>query len=136
MIEKVHEHIIGELRQNARTDTVFVLTAILLNLVMLATNATLAATSKQSAVATAIMVILIVLVIVINVISIIGLIKGKIARHRLLDGLIRMYKDKGVDNYYDASLLGSYDTRYTLFIIAIISLGSISVLIPILARVF
>jgi pheromone shutdown protein TraB len=136
MIEKVHEHIIGELRQNARTDTVFVLTAILLNLVMLATNATLAATSKESAIATVIMAILIALVLVINVISITGLVKGKIARHRPLDGLIRMYKDKGVDNYYDASLLGAYDTRYTLFIIAIISLGSISVLIPILTRIF
>jgi hypothetical protein len=136
MIEKVHEHIIGELRQNARTDTVFVLTAILLNLVMLATNATLAATSKQSTIATVIMAILIVLVLVINVISIIGLTKGKVARHRLLDGLIRMYKDKNVDSYYDASLLGAYDTRYTLFIIVIIALGSISVLIPILTRIF
>jgi hypothetical protein len=136
MIEKVHEHIVGELQQNARTDTVFVLTAILLNLIMLATNVTLAAASKQSAIATAIMAILIILVVVINAISIAGLIKGKIARHRLLGGLIRMYKDQGVDSYYDASLLSAYDTRYTLFIIAIVSLGIISVLIPILTRVF
>jgi hypothetical protein len=136
MIEKVHDHIVGELRQNARTDTVFVLTAILLNLVLLATNSTLAATSKDSSVATAVMAILIVLGIVINAISVLGLVKGKMARHRLLEGLIRMYKDKGVDSYYDVGLLKAYDTRYTLFIVAIISLGSISVLIPILTRVF
>ena len=136
MIEKVHDHIVGELRQNARTDTVFVLTAILLNLVLLATNSTLAATSKDSSVATAVMAILIVLGIVINAISVVGLVNGKMARHRLLEGLIRMYKDKGVDSYYDVGLLAAYDTRYTLFIVAIISLGSISVLIPILTRVF
>ncbi len=29
MIERVHEHIISELQQNARTDTIFVLKAIL-----------------------------------------------------------------------------------------------------------
>jgi len=36
MIQRVHEHIIEELRTNTRTDTIFVLTAILLNLVTLA----------------------------------------------------------------------------------------------------
>jgi hypothetical protein len=136
MIEMVHEHIIAELRQNARTDTVFVLTAILLNLVMLATNATIAATSKQSAIGTIIMIVLIVLVIVINLISVIGLLKGKVARHKLLEGLVRMYKDNGVDTYYDQSLLMSYDVRYTLFVIAVLSLGTIAILIPILTRVF
>ena len=30
MIERVHEHIITELQQNTRTDTIFILTAILL----------------------------------------------------------------------------------------------------------
>ncbi len=32
MIERVHEHIITEPQQNTRTDTIFFLTAILLNL--------------------------------------------------------------------------------------------------------
>ncbi|MBA7702845.1 hypothetical protein ES703_111620 [subsurface metagenome] len=31
MIERVHEHIIGELGTNTRTDTIFVITAIILN---------------------------------------------------------------------------------------------------------
>ena len=38
MIERVHEHLIGELRQNTRTDTIFIITAILLNLAILGTN--------------------------------------------------------------------------------------------------
>jgi len=33
MIERVHEHIITELQQNTRTDTIFIIMAILLNLV-------------------------------------------------------------------------------------------------------
>ena len=136
MVEKVHEHIVGELRQNSRTDTVFVLTAILLNLVMLATNATIAATSKESAIATIVMLILIALVVVINVIAIVGLLKGKSARRKLLDGLVLMYKDNNVDKYYDSSLLKGYDARYTLLIIAIASIGAISIIVPIVTRVF
>jgi len=38
MIERVHEHIITELQQNARTDTIFILTAIFLNLTALGVN--------------------------------------------------------------------------------------------------
>ena len=38
MIERVHEHLITELQQNTRTDTIFILTAILLNLVTLGIN--------------------------------------------------------------------------------------------------
>lgn len=38
MIERVHEHIITELQQNTRTDTIFILTAILLNLIALGVN--------------------------------------------------------------------------------------------------
>ncbi len=136
MVEKVHEHIVGELRQNARTDTVFVLTAILLNLVMLATNATIAATSKESAIATVVMIILMVLVVVINVVAVIGLLKGKAARHKLLNGIVQMYRDNNVEKYYDVSLLEGYDTRYTLLIIAIGSLGVISILVPFVTRAF
>ena len=38
MIERVHEHLIGELKQNTRTDTIFIVVAILLNISILGTN--------------------------------------------------------------------------------------------------
>ncbi len=38
MLREVHEHVVGELQQNARTDTVFVVTAVLFNLVVLGIN--------------------------------------------------------------------------------------------------
>ena len=43
MIERVHEHIMDELRTNTRTDTIFVLTAIALNLLTLGVNSAIAA---------------------------------------------------------------------------------------------
>lgn len=38
MIERVHEHLIGELKQNTRTDTIFIIVAIILNVAVLGTN--------------------------------------------------------------------------------------------------
>jgi hypothetical protein len=35
MIQRVHGHVIAELQQNTRTDTIFILTAILLDLLSL-----------------------------------------------------------------------------------------------------
>lgn len=42
IIEQVHNHIISELQQNARTDKVFILTAIFLNLISLGINSAIA----------------------------------------------------------------------------------------------
>ena len=36
MIDRVHQHFVSELRQGTRTDTIFVVIAVLLNLLMLA----------------------------------------------------------------------------------------------------
>jgi len=39
MLEQLHEHVVAELQQSSRTDTVFVVTAVVFNLVVLAINA-------------------------------------------------------------------------------------------------
>ncbi|MBA7555982.1 hypothetical protein ES705_48676 [subsurface metagenome] len=64
MIERVHEHILEELKTNTRTDTIFIITAIILNIVAASINATIAEGSDLSD--TLIFVIFIVLVLVIN----------------------------------------------------------------------
>ena len=130
MIERVHEHIITELQQNTRTDTIFIITAILLNLVILATNSIMAAGEEQSATTTIVMVLFVCLLIVVNVVVIFGLLKGKQARLKLINGLLKMYKDQGVEGYYDASLLSSYNTRYNLFILAVVFLGMVAIVVP------
>ena len=94
MIERVHEHIITELQQNTRTDTIFIVTAILLNLVILATNSIIA--SEDGSVTTTIVMSLFVgLLVVVNLVVIFGLLKGKQTRAKLVNGLLKlkMYKD-------------------------------------------
>ena len=134
MIERVHEHIITELQQNTRTDTIFIITAILLNLVILATNSIMAAGEEQIVTTTIVMVLFVCLLIVVNLVVIFGLLKGRQTRVKLINGLLKMYKDQGVEGYYDASLLSNYNTRYNLFILVVVFLGVIAIVVPFVIR--
>jgi hypothetical protein len=132
MIERVHQHIIEELQQNTRTDTIFIITSIFLNLLTLAVNSGIA--QGKSASRTIVMLIFVSLTIVVNFVVIIGILKGKQTRSKLLSGLIKMYKDQGVDGYYDSSLLTNYNTRYNLFILVVVFLGLIAIVVPFITK--
>ncbi len=133
MIERVHEHIIGELNSNTRTDIIFVLTAIILNLLTLAINSGVAA-GGDSGTTTVVMFTFVFLLIVVNLVVEMGLIRGKQTRTKLLNGLLKMYKDQGVEGYYDPSLLSAYQTRYNLFMLAVLATGLVAIIIPFVIR--
>ncbi len=133
MIERVHEHIITELQQNSRTDTIFVLTAIILNLLTLGINsAVVAASNNRDATMWTVFFTFIALLIVVNFVVEVGLLKGRQTRIKLINGLLKMYKDQGVDGYYDASLLSNYTTRYNLFMLVVIFTGLIAMVVPLI----
>ena len=130
MIERVHEHIITELQQNTRTDTIFILTAIILNLLALGVNSGVAGGRDTDATTWIVFFTFLCLVIVINFVVVIGLLRGKETRIKLINGLLKMYKDQGVEGYYDASLLSNYSTRYNLFLLVVIFTGIIAIVVP------
>ena len=133
MIERVHEHITGELETNARTDTIFVLTAIFLNLITLGINSGIAA-SNGGGTQTIVMFTFVLLIIIVNFVAEVGLIRGRQMRRKLLNGLLKMYKDQGVEGYYDSSLLSDYSLRYNLFMLAVLFTGLIAIVIPFILR--
>ena len=132
MIERVHEHIITELQQNSRADTIFILTAILLNLITLGVNSAVASNQNKDATTWVVFFTFMCLLIVVNFVVEIGLIKGKQSRIKLINGLLKMYQDQGVAGYYDVSLLGNYSTRYNLFLLAVIFTGLIAMIVPLI----
>lgn len=134
MIEHIHEHIVEELRSNARTDTVFILASITLNLIALAVNSSVAG-DHESAARIPVFVLFVALVLVINAVVILGLRRGRMMRRSLLNGLVKMYDDHGVSGYYDTSILKSYDSRYTLFTLVVVFTGMIAVAIPVVLLV-
>jgi hypothetical protein len=131
MIERVHEHIISELGTNSRADTIFILTGIILNLIVLAINSALASGSPDTS-TIIVMFALVALLIVVNLIVEFGLIRGRQTRVKLLNGLIKMYKDQNVAEYYDQSLLSDYRTRYNLFMFGVLFIGIVALIIPII----
>ena len=133
MIERVHEHIINELGTNTRTDTIFVLTAIILNLITLGINSGVAS-SNENGTQTIVMFTFVAMIIVVNFVAEIGLIRGRQMRRKLLNGLLKMYKDQGVEGYYDSSLLADYTLRYNLFMLAVLFTGLIAIIIPFVLR--
>ena len=139
MIERVHEHIITELQTNTRTDIIFIITAIILNLITLGINSGIAAGARGGnngggGTLNILMFTFIALLIVVNLVAEIGLIKGRQTRVKLLNGLLKMYKDQGVEGYYDLTLLGDYKTRYNLFMFAVLFTGLIALIIPFIIR--
>lgn len=134
MIEHVHKHITTELQQNTKTDTIFILSAILLNLVALGVNSAIVNDSRTNNSLLIVMYLFVFLIILVNTVVIIGILKGKQTRQKLVDGLLKMYKDQGVDKYYDESLLSNYSTRYNLFIMVVVSTGIIAMVVPFVVR--
>jgi len=134
MIQHVHKHIISELQQNTKNDIIFILAAIVLNLIILAVNAGFANKSRTDQTYFIIMFLFVALLVLLNLVVIFGLMKGKQTRTKLLNGLIKMYQDQNVDKYYDSSLLGNYNTRYNLFMMVVVLTGLISISVPFIMR--
>ncbi len=129
MLERLHNHIQSELHVNTRTDTIFVLAAIVFNFVMLGIGSTLAA-SDPDLEGIVVIVIAIGGTLLVNGIAILALQFGRSTRDTLLRGLIKMYEDAGVSQYYDATLLTNYGQRYTLFSAIVGILGLMAIVIP------
>jgi hypothetical protein len=134
MIEHVHNHITSELQQNTRTDIIFIIAAIFLNLITLAINSSIVEDSRTDGTMLLVMFIFVGLLVLVNIVVIFGLLKGKQTRVKLLSGLISMYRDQKVDKYYDETLLGNYSVRYNLFIMVVVCTGIIAVVVPFVMR--
>lgn len=136
MLKKLHDQITTELSQSSRTDTIFVVTAIIFNLVVLGINSALpvVAADENTLQSNLIFIVFILVTLLINAVSLTALLIGRRTRNKLLEGIIKMYKDNQVDQYYPEELLNAYGTRYLLFAGVIVLLGITAILVPIIIR--
>ena len=137
MLNQVHDHIVSELNQSSRTDTIFVVTAIVFNLIVLGINSGVAdAASGRSgdAVDDIVLIVFIIMTLMMNAIAISALNLGKRTRQMLLDGLVSMYRDNEVEKYYDPALMSNYNARYLLFSGVIGTLALTAIAVPLIIR--
>ena len=130
MIEHVHNHITKEMEQNTKTDIIFILTSIVLNMITLAVNSGLVEKSRTESSSLIVMFVFVTLIVLVNIVVIIGLIKGRQTRKKLINGLLSMYRDQNVAKYYDETLLSNYNVRYNLFILVVVCTGVIATIVP------
>ena len=145
MLGQVHDHIVRELGESSRTDTIFVLTAIVFNLIILAVNSGMstAAIAEESAAARdpistatydVLLAVFILMTVLLNTVAVTALVLGRRNRRTLLGGLVAMYRDNDVDRYYDPSLMSNYGVRYLLFGGVIATLGLTAIVVPLVIR--
>jgi hypothetical protein len=135
MLNELHDHIIEELKLNTRTDTIFLITALVLNGIFLGANSGLASALSFGDTGIApllIFIITMMLSILINGIAIIGLLTGRATRRMLVQGLMKMYEDAEVSQYYHESLLTNYMRRYVMFISVLGLMAIATMLIPLI----
>ena len=137
MLNQVHEHIVRELGESSRTDTIFVLTAIVFNLIVLAVNSGVSTEAKledADASYDIILAVFIAMTVLLNVVALVALIMGRRTRRTLLAGLVAMYRDNEVAKYYDPSLISNYGVRYVLFATVIGLLAVTAIVVPLIIR--
>jgi hypothetical protein len=137
MLHEIHDHINQEIRINTRTDTIFVITGILFNFIMLAVSSGLAGAaaselgaSRAGTTSAIVLAINFTISILVNGIAITGLLTGRATRKMLSQGLLKIYEDAEVNQYYHPALVTNYMRRYTMFVAIIGILGFASILIP------
>ena len=137
MLEKIHDHLVHELGQSTRTDTIFVVSAIVFNLVILGVNTGMASGGRpgyRDPADDLILGIFIVVTLAINALALTAILLGRRTRSQLLQGLIDMYDDTEVAKYYNPDLLANYGTRYLLFAAVIALLGTTAIVVPLITR--
>ena len=145
MLGQVHDHIVRELGESSRTDTIFVLTAIVFNLIVLAINSGIssAAIAEETSAASdpittatydVLLTVFIIMTVVLNIVAVAAIVLGRRNRRTLLAGLVAMYRDNDVDRYYDPSLMSNYGVRYLLFTGVIATLAVTAIIVPLVIR--
>ncbi len=137
MLQQVHNHIVSELGHSSRTDTIFVVTAVVFNLIVLGINSGVSGAATEEGASTTndlILAVFIAMTLLLNIIAVAALVLGRRTRRLLLHGLVAMYRDHEVDKYYDPSLLSDYGVRYVLFAAVIVTLAITAIIVPLIIR--
>lgn len=67
-----------------------------------------------------------------NQVVVSGLRKGSEIKTKLLNGLVKMYQDEKVADYYDLSLLDAYRSRFRQYLVGVLATGIASFVVPII----
>jgi hypothetical protein len=79
---------------------------------------------------TIIMFVMVLAIVAIGWSGVTMLMNNRKQRAKLNEGLAKLYKDEGFDQYSDGAIYTSYETRYTLFTVILGVTAAIGVIVP------
>lgn len=132
LLPLVHHQIIAELQHGGKIDSIVCVTAVCFNLIILAVNSAVCGSvnANKNVYNLFIPVFFLVITFSINAAIFDALRSSSDTKKKLLQGLVRMYQDTGVDKYYDSSVIKNYERRYKMFESIIMSFGFMAVGVP------
>jgi hypothetical protein len=151
MKEAILKQMSKELKLATRIDLVTVIVAVAVTLTLFPVAAIFAAstvgsitgsitggisglgrTSTFNATPTIIMFVCLLTILAINWCAARMLMSNKKQRAKVNEAMTKLYKDEGVDQYYDGSIFKSYETRYNLFAVIVAAVGALSIIVPLI----
>jgi hypothetical protein len=150
MKDKILEQISKELKLATHLDLVIMVVAILVTLIFFGIAGGSAGSTAESMsggfvggimggatpkiafqiTPTIIMFVTLIAIVIINCYAVRALMKNKVQRAKLNEGLVKLFKDEAVEQYNDGSIYKTYETRYSLFAVIMMSVAAVSVIVP------
>ena len=129
MLEQIHNHLLSELDRTSKGDTVFVVCAVLFDLMVLGVNSAVASGRPTSFI---IFVIFMAGAVIVTVAALIALVNGRTTHTLYHSALMRLYEEHNVAQYYPEAAVGKGRLRVTLYIIVVLAAGFLATTIPLL----
>ena len=128
MKEQIHAHLLKEMEQASKGDTVFVICAVLFNLVVLAVNSAVAIGKSQLSVL--VFSIFMLGSVLVTVSAIVALRNASKACNIYRESLLWLYQSEGVDKYWPTQLNSANKVRFILYYLIVLFTAFMAVCIP------
>lgn len=133
MIEKIHDHLVSELDRSSKSDTVFVISAVLFNILVMFINWAQASSIASGGGSIAIFGIFLVGVLVVSGAALAALINSRRICIRCHEALEKIYEKEGVSDYFPKDMANLGNRRFVLSFIVVAGTGLIAALVPIIS---
>lgn len=132
MKEKVHEHLLAELALASRSNTTFVISAVLFNIFVLVFSSAIAAINNPFSIT--IFGLLVVSSGIMTTTALKALDKGKQSCDLYHESLLKLYRDSHVSEYWPEAIDGNIEERGNLHERVVVVIGTIAIVIPLLSK--
>ncbi len=133
MIEKVHDYLVYELDRSSKSDTVFVISAVLFNILVMFINWAQASSIAAGRGSIAIFGIFLVGVLFVSGAALIALVNSKRICIRCHEALEKIYENEGVSDYFPKNMAILGNKRFVLSFIVVAGTGLIATLVPVIS---